>query len=76
MSEPSLKVLYIFLDSVLENTSVANLASHWISLLFHTNPLGIQFLWQSCTFPLTLHTLPGSHSFLAKCLPSTMGLVT
>lgn len=46
MSEPSLKVLYIFLDSVLENTSVANLTSHWILLLFHTNPLGIQFLWQ------------------------------
>lgn len=46
MSEPSLNALYIFLDSVLENTSVANLTSHWILLLFHANPLGIRFLWQ------------------------------
>lgn len=55
--EASLKALYIFLDSAIENTSVANLTSHWISLLFHTNPLGIVSLAIGCFTPNLAHSL-------------------
>lgn len=57
MPQPSLKVLSIFLDSAIENTSVANLTSHWISLLFHTNPLGIVSLAIACFAPNLAHSL-------------------
>lgn len=56
----------IFWDSVGENTSVSNLTCHWISLLLHTNPFGIEFLWQWWTLSLTPPP-PRSHNFLAKC---------
>lgn len=34
------------------NTSVSNLTCHWISLLLHTNPFGIEFLWHWWTLSL------------------------
>lgn len=32
---------------------MSNLTCHWISLLLHTNPFGIEFLWQWGTLSLT-----------------------